>query len=388
MLMDVMIASLAGERHEPEPKHVEGGEERAAGHRIKQDRVPRVGLGEGERLREDRILGVVARQADHERDARSDDRQAANEHRAGRVGHHLRESAHLSHVVGVAGVDHGTRAEKEQAFEERMRHQVEQTGDPAADTQREHHVTELAHGGVRQHPLDVVGDQGDRGGDEQGDRPRVGDHQQHVGREHGEESAHEIDPCRDHRRRVHQRRDRRGPFHGIREPDRERKLSALSHAAAEDSDSGDEQQPATEALGPPGLDLPGDRGHGGAGHLVGSRKLHHPVRNTERMPRFGRPHEAEQPGHGRCLAVRPHDLGVGEVQGAKRPPQGHQPDQHPEVTYPVDDERLVGGGGGRFPLVVEADEEPGTDAHQFPENEHHCQIAGDQDAHHRKAEQR
>ena len=41
-----------------------------------------------------------------------------------------------------------------------------------------------------------------------------------------------------------------------------------------------------------------------------------------------------------------------------------------------------------MPLVVEADQEPGTDAHQLPENEHHRQIAGDQDAHHRKAEQR
>ena len=76
------------------------------------------------------------------------------------------------------------------------------------------------------------------------------------------------------------------------------------------------------------------------------------------------------------------------MQRSQGAPQGHQPDQHPEIADAVDDERLVRGVRGAFALVVEADEEPRADTDQFPENEHHRQVARNHDAEHREAEQR
>ena len=59
-------------------------------------------------------------------------------------------------MVGLMhGMNNGTGAEKEQRLEERMRHQVEHTGRVRAASHANEHVTQLRHGGVRQHLLDV-----------------------------------------------------------------------------------------------------------------------------------------------------------------------------------------------------------------------------------------
>ena len=82
---------------------------------------------------------------------------------------------------------------------------MEQPGQPPPDADRQHHVAQLADGGVGEHPLDVVGDQRDRGGDEQGDRSDVRDDQERIGREDGIEPPYEIDASGHHRRRMDER---------------------------------------------------------------------------------------------------------------------------------------------------------------------------------------
>ena len=266
-----------------------------------------------------------------------------------------------------------------------MGHEVKQPRRPAAHAEGEHHVAELADGRIGEHPLDVVGHQGDRRRDEQRDRADVGDHEQHVGGEHRIEPPHEIHARRHHRCRVHERRHGRGALHRIGKPHEERKLRALAHAAAEDADPGDEQQPAAEAHASPTVDLVRHLGRGRLRHLGGCGKFHHAVRHTQSMALGGRPDQAEEPGPGRVRSIRRR---VGEVQRPERPPQGHEADQHAEVADTIDDERLVGGCRRALPLVVEADQKPGADAHELPEDEHHRQIAGDHDPEHREAEQR
>ena len=79
---------------------------------------------------------------------------------------------------------------------------------------------------------------------------------------------------------------------------------------------------------------------------------------------------------------------VAEGERAQAAEQGHQADDHAEVADAVDDERLVGRVRGALALDVEADQEIGADAHQFPEHEHHRQVAGDHQPQHAEAEQR
>ena len=71
------------------------------------------------------------------------------------IGIFLPQAAHLAHVVRVDGVNHRAGAQEQQALEERVRDQVEQAGDPAAQAEGEHHVAELADRGVGEHALDV-----------------------------------------------------------------------------------------------------------------------------------------------------------------------------------------------------------------------------------------
>ena len=84
-------------------------------------------------------------------------------------------------------------------------------------------------------------------------------------------------------------------------------------------------------------------------------------------------------------------LGVASVAEGERPqaaPQRHQADDHAEVADAIDDERLVGRVRGAFPLDVKPDQEIGADADQFPEHEHHEDIAGDHQPQHAEAKQR
>ena len=145
-------------------------------------------------------------------------------------------------------------------------------------------------------------------------------------------------------------------------------MRALAHAAAEDADAGNKQEPAAQArlppAGHPGRDLAGPVGRarrvvgGDRSHLGGSRGGDHAVGHPEGMIFLGRAEQAEESWLGRGLAVWADRGRVGEVERAEGSPQGHQADQHAEVAHAIDDEGLVGRGRGAFPLEVEADQEP------------------------------
>ena len=75
------------------------------------------------------------------------------------------QATHLAHVLLAAqGVNHTPRAEEEQSFEEGVGHQMENAGGERADAARQEHISQLAHGRIGQHPLDVILHQPDRRG--------------------------------------------------------------------------------------------------------------------------------------------------------------------------------------------------------------------------------
>ena len=274
-----------------------------------------------------------------------------------------------------------------------MRHEMKQARQPAPHAQGQHHVAELADGGIGQHPLNVGGHQRDGRGDEQRDRSDVGNDQEHIGGEHGIEPPHEIDTRCHHRGRMHQRRNRGWPLHGIRQPDKQRELRTFPDTPAENPDARHKQQPLADTQIPPAVDLSGNFMHarcriagvsaGNAGHIIGSSESHHAVRHLQGMARRRRTNEAEQA----WLFFTLHRV-IGEMQRPQGSPQRHQADQHAKVADTIDDEGLIGGGRGTVPLEIEADQKPGTDTDQLPEDEHHGQITGNHDAEHREAEQR
>ena len=196
---------------------------------------------------------------------------------------------------------------------------------------------------------------------------------------------------------MHQSRDGRRALHRIGQPDKKRELRAFSNASAEDSNPRNKQKPAAHPHAPPIVETAGQFAggvlrassvvDGYLGHFSGSRKLHHAVWHPQRMTAFGGPHEAQESlPHGRRTIWGPFGA-VGKMERAKRPPQGHQADEHAKVADAIDDEGFVGGVGSAGALVVEADQKPRANADQLPENEDHCQIAGNQYPQHRKTKE-
>ncbi len=72
-------------------------------------------------------------------------------------------------------------AQEEQGFKEGMIEKVEDTDGHPARRQPQHHITQLADGGVGQHPLDIHGYQSHRGGKDGGKTTDNGDRVQSCG---------------------------------------------------------------------------------------------------------------------------------------------------------------------------------------------------------------
>ena len=119
-----------------------------------------------------------------------------------------------------------------------MGDQMEHAGQPAADPQGKHHVAELTDGRVGQDPLDVGCGDGNGRSDQERDTADVGNRQKDFGDKERVEAPDQVDARGHHGCRMHQRGDRRGPFHGIRQPDVQWKLGALANASAEDTEPG------------------------------------------------------------------------------------------------------------------------------------------------------
>src|SRR5581483_1948761 len=111
---------LSPERHEEEAKHVKGGHTGTDGsHPVQQRLGVRAGIG----FFEDQIFAVIARKTRN-----ASNRDTSNQERPTGDGHLSQQTTHLANVLFLAhAVNHATRAEKEQGFEEGMSHQMKNT---------------------------------------------------------------------------------------------------------------------------------------------------------------------------------------------------------------------------------------------------------------------
>ncbi len=143
-----------------------------------------------------------------------------------------------------------------------------------------------------------------------------------------------VDAGGDHGGGVDERRDGRGAFHGVGEPDVERKLRALAGGADEQA----EGDGGEDASGPGGL-----YGQLGGDHIKG--------------------------------------------EGTEVSEQQKHADEEAEVADAVDDEGFHAGVGcGRF-LEPEADEEIGGETDAFPADEHQKGVAGQHQNGHEEEEE-
>ena len=101
-----------------------------------------------------------------------------------------------------------------------MGHQVEDRRVPCLHAQRREHVTDLAHGGVSEHALDVGLHQRGEAGQQQSDRTDDAHRVQHF-RRHQEQAVRtgdQIDARGHHGRRVDQCGNRGWARHRVRQP--------------------------------------------------------------------------------------------------------------------------------------------------------------------------
>ena len=204
------------------------------------------GLSAGEGAEENLVLGE---EAGERRDAGDGD--DAGGHGPEGDGDALAEAAHLAHVLLAGeGVDDGAGGEEEQRLEEGVGHQVEDAGLVGADSAGEEHVAELRDGGVGEDALDVVLDEADAGGEDGRGCADDGDDAEGVGAavEEGVAAGDHVDAGGDHRRRVNERGDGRGAFHGVGEPDVEGDLRGLA-GGSEDEQQGDGGEDAALPVG-------------------------------------------------------------------------------------------------------------------------------------------
>ena len=140
--------------------------------------------------------------------------------------------------------------------------------------------------------------------------------------EEREEAGHQEDASCHHGGSVDQSADRRRALHGVGEPRVQRELGRLAHGASEDAN---------------------------------------------RRSRWTTP-EASTPPMAMALwmsvITREFESLGGEAIAVEE--EVHYGQKEAEVAQPGDDERLLGGRGGRGPVVPKADKEVGAQAHQPP----------------------
>ena len=323
-------AVLAEERHVDHAHHVGGGQARGEQPQHEDALVVQP------RVDQDLVLRPEAGEGDNPRQC-----QRADPERDERDRHRHPQPAHLAHVEGVGRVVDRAGAEEQQRLEERVRHQVEDRRRVAAHADREHHVGQLADRRIGQHALDVGLHQRQQRRPEGRARSDPGDQVAGRGRglDHGEEARQQVDAGRDHRGRVDQRRDGRRALHRVGQPDVQRELRALADRA------GDQAQ------------------------------------REQRDDGLAEHHAVDQQ---QLSAV----VDLSDVERAGAVPDQDQRREQAEVAQPRDQERLLRRGGGGRLVEPEADQEVRGDADQLPEDEEHQQVAGQDQAEHRRGEQR
>ncbi len=306
----------------------------AAGEGALDDRVLRVEAGEAE-----------ARPARHLDDADPGDGQSSDRHRPEGDRDLLPQRAVEAHVLLVMhGVDHRAGAEEEQGLEEGVGEEVEHRRAIGADSGGEEHVAQLRAGRIGDHPLDVVLNRPDGGGEDGGRSADHGDDGERglAGLEHRRQSADHEHARRHHGRGVDQGGDRGRALHRVGQPGVKTELRRFAHRS-------DEQEDA-------------DQGH----------RVEALAEEADRRARLA--------GRGG------QDLRDGD--GSEDQEGGENAQREAEIADPVDDEGLERRGVGRGLVVPEADEEVGCEADALPAEEHLDEIVGGHQHQHREGEQR
>lgn len=115
MVKHMLIARLAGKRHEPQAEHVKRRESRRDQRHHKQQHMAGVGRHERQRRGEDGVLRVITGERYDSGNRQARDRDTADEHRSGRVGELRSQAPHLRHLLLVmAAVNHAPRTKEEQ----------------------------------------------------------------------------------------------------------------------------------------------------------------------------------------------------------------------------------------------------------------------------------
>ncbi len=310
----------AVEHKENHPERVQRGDEYAEQHRP-------VGIGRaghsGTRCRVRRLDdGVLAEESGE--GGKTDQRKGTKQCGDIGDGHVPGESSHLAHVLLVMhGDDDAAGAQKKQGLEEGMGHQMKHPGSIGRHTERHGHIAELGQRGIRHHSLDVVLDQAKQahekrcgrtndqnegqGGRRQLEQRRHAGHHENAGGYHG--------------RGMDQRRDGRGAFHGVGQPDMQWDLGRFAHGADEQQDPEDIEK---------------------------------------------RPGAAWPDFHGLASKTRQRGKGFGVVQGSRHPRNAGDAEQEAEIADPVDKKRLEIGVNRRGPLVPEADQQIRHKAYCLP----------------------
>ncbi len=161
------------------------------------------------------------------------------------------------------------------------------------------------------------------------------EHQRGVLEQHGV-ARDDVDPRCHHRRGVDEGRYRRWPFHGVRQPDKERNLGALPHRA-------DKQQQGN-----------------------------------------GRQH-AEPRRLGRHRRRRGRDFT--KVERAECEEDEEQAEQKSKIADAVDDERLLAGGGSAWLSIPESNQQVRAEPDALPADEQHDEVSGEDEQQHERAEQ-
>ena len=227
---------LAGEGHPPHPARVEAGDQRGDKADAPDDQRERV-VRFRESGAQDLLLGEEADEGDH-----AHEREGADQERPGRAGKLTEEAAVLAHVLLVMhGVDDVARGHEEEGLEEGVSHEVEEGGRVGANSDRQEHVPDLAHGRVGEHPLDVGLHDGDGGCEQRGDRADDRDGCVGVNGDvvDGVHAADEVDAGRDHRGRVDQGTYRSRSFHCVRQPGVQWKLRGFGDGAHQQQERGE-----------------------------------------------------------------------------------------------------------------------------------------------------
>ena len=258
-------------------------------------------------------------------------------------GHQASEAPHLSYILDTShSMNDTTGGKKKERLEERMGHQVEDTGGIGSGAAGEEHVSKLAYRGVCEDFLDIGLDQPDRCGEDSREGAHDCNNQERsrcvIVERSG--SRHHVDTRRYHCCRVDQGANRRGTLHRIGQPHIKRELRRLAGSSCKQ-----------------------EKADGG--------------QNSDRSQRFD----------GEVAGVFEPQEHSGEIDPFESPVDQHNGEDESEIADTIYDECFLCSICSGFPREPKTDEEVGAQSNALPSNKHEEVIVGQDQRKHEEDEQ-